>query len=124
MTLVDTSVWIDHLRVGNRMLRSLLENGEVVAHPFVVGELACGTLRNRVEILTLLQALPEAQVAEHEEVMRVVEREQLYGQGIGWMDAHLLASARLSRAALWTLDRHLSKIASQLKLTAISHGGG
>jgi predicted nucleic acid-binding protein len=124
MTLVDTSVWIDHLRVGNRMLRSLLENGEVVAHPFVVGELACGTLRNRKEILTLLQALPEAQVAEHEEVMRVVEREQLYGQGIGWMDAHLLASARLSRAALWTLDRHLSKIASQLKLTAISHGGG
>jgi len=123
MTLVDTSVWIDHLRVGNRMLRSLLENGEVVAHPFV-GELACGTLRNRKEILTLLQALPEAQVAEHEEVMRVVEREQLYGQGIGWMDAHLLASARLSRAALWTLDRHLSKIASQLKLTAISHGGG
>ena len=124
MTLVDTSVWIDHLRVGNRMLRSLLEIGEVLAHPFVVGELACGTLRNRKEILTLLQALPEAQVAEHEEVMRVVEREQLYSQGIGWIDAHLLASARLSRAALWTLDRHLSKIASQLKLTAISHGGG
>ena len=124
MTLVDTSVWIEHLRAGNRMLRSLLESGEVLAHPFVVGELACGTLRNRKEILTLLQALPEAQVAEHEEVMRVVEREQLYGQGIGWMDAHLLASARLSRAALWTLDRHLSKIASQLNLTAISHGRG
>ena len=124
MTLVDTSVWIDHLRVGNRMLRSLLENGEVVAHPFVVGELACGTLRNRKEILTLLQALPEAQIAEHEEVMRVVECEHLYGQGIGWIDAHLLASARLSRAALWTLDRHLSKIASQLNLTAISHGRG
>jgi len=124
MTLVDTSVWIDHLRAGNRMLRSLLEIGEVLAHPFVVGELACGRLRNRVEILTLLQALPEAQIAEHEEVMRVVECEHLYGQGIGWIDAHLLASARLSRAALWTLDRHLSKIASQLKLTAISHGGG
>ena len=114
MTLVDTSVWIGHLRAGNRMLRSLLAGGEVLAHPFVVGELACGTLRNREEILTLLQALPEAQVAEHEEVMRVVEREQLYGQGIGWIDAHLLASARLSRAALWTLDGHLSKIASQL----------
>ena len=124
MTLVDTSVWIDHLRVGNRMLRSLLEIGEVLAHPFVVGELACGRLRNRVEILTLLQALPEAQIAEHEEVMRVVECEHLYGQGIGWIDAHLLASARLSRAALWTLDRHLSKIASQLNLTAISHGRG
>ena len=124
MTLVDTSVWIDHLRAGNRMLRSLLEIGEVLAHPFVVRELACGTLSNRVEILTLLQALPEAQIAEHEEVMRVVEREHLYGQGIGWIDAHLLASARLSRAALWTLDRHLSKIASQLNLTAISHGRG
>ena len=124
MTLVDTSVWIDHLRAGNRILRSLLEIGEVLAHPLVVGELACGRLRNRVEILTLLQALPEAQIAEHEEVMRVVECEHLYGQGIGWIDAHLLASARLSRAALWTLDRHLSKIASQLNLTAISHGRG
>ncbi|HET9001824.1 MAG TPA: PIN domain-containing protein, partial [bacterium] len=74
MILVDTSVWIDHLRAGNRKLRSLLENAEVLAHPFVVGELACGTLRNREEVLTLLQALPEAQAAEHEEVMRVVER--------------------------------------------------
>ena len=116
MTLVDTSVWIDHLRAGNRMLRSLLEGGEVLAHPFVVGELACGTLRNRDEILTLLQALPEAQVAEHEEVMRMVERQRLHGQGIGWIDAHLLASARLSRAALWTLDRRLSKIAAPLNL--------
>ncbi|HET9000545.1 MAG TPA: type II toxin-antitoxin system VapC family toxin [bacterium] len=105
MILVDTSVWIDHLRAGNGKLRSLLENAEVLAHPFVVGELACGTLRNREEVLTLLQALPEAEVAEHEEVMRVVERERLYGQGLGWIDAHLLASARLSSAALWTLVR-------------------
>jgi predicted nucleic acid-binding protein len=116
MILVDTSVWIAHLRAGNRTLQSLLEGAEVLAHPFVVGELACGTLRNREEVLILLQALPEVQAAEHEEVMRVVERERLYGRGIGWIDAHLLASARLSGAVLWTLDRQLSKIASALDL--------
>ena len=116
MILVDTSVWIDHLRAGNRRLRSLLEEAEVLSHPFVVGELACGTLRNREELLTLLQALPEAQAAEHEEVIRVVEGERLYGRGIGWIDAHLLASARLSSASLWTFDRPLSKIASALDL--------
>jgi len=116
MILVDTSVWVDHLRAGNRKLQSLLEDAKVLAHPFVVGELACGSLRNREEVLSLLQALPEAQAAEHEEVMRIVEREQLYGRGLGWIDAHLLASARLSSAALWTLDRRLSKFASALAL--------
>ena len=116
MILVDTSVWVDHLRAGNRRLQPLLEDGEVLIHPFVVGELVCGTLRNREEVLTLLQALPEAQTAEHDEAMHVVEREQLYGRGIGWIDAHLLASARLSGATLWTLDRRLSKVASTLEL--------
>lgn len=112
MTLVDTSVWIDHLRRGNAGLQSLLEQGEVLVHPFIVGELACGALRNREEILAYLQALPDADAAEHEEVMLVVSREHLYGRGIGWIDAHLLVSARLSGAALWTLDRRLSRIAS------------
>jgi predicted nucleic acid-binding protein len=116
MILVDTSVWVDHLRAGNRRLQSLLLDAEVLAHPFVIGELACGTLRNREEVLALLQTLPEARAAEHEEVMHVVGRERLYGRGIGWIDAHLLASARLSSAALWTLDRRLSKIASTLDL--------
>jgi len=116
MILVDTSVWVDHLRAGNRTLHSLLEDAEVLAHPFVIGELACGALRNREEVLTLLQALPEALAAEHEEVMHVVDREQLFGRGIGWIDAHLLTSARLSRAALWTLDRRLSRIAAALDL--------
>jgi len=116
MILIDTSVWIDHLRTGNRALQSLLENAEVLTHSFVVGELACGTLRNRDEVLTLLRALPEAQAAEHVEVMSFVERERLYGLGIGWIDAHLLASARLSRAFLWTLDGRLWKVASALKL--------
>ncbi len=116
MILVDTSVWVDHLRSGNRTLETLLEAAEVLVHPFIVGELACGMMRNREEVLVLLQALPEAQAAEHEEVMTVVERERLYGRGIGWIDAHLLTSARLSGAGLWTLDRHLSKIASALAL--------
>ncbi len=116
MILVDTSVWVDHLRAGNRRLQSLLEDAEVLVHPFIVGELVCGTLRNREEVLTLLQALPEAQAAEHEEVMRVVERERLYGRGIGWIDAHLLASARLSDAVLWTLDKRLSRVAAALAL--------
>jgi predicted nucleic acid-binding protein len=114
--LVDTSVWVDHLRVGNRQLQSLLESAEVLVHPFIVGELACGTLRHREEVLTYLQALPEAQAAEHEEVMRVVEHERLYGRGIGWIDAHLLTSARLSDAVFWTLDKRLSRVASALAL--------
>lgn len=116
MILVDTSVWVDHLRAGNRQLQSLLEDAEVLAHPFIVGELACGNLRHREEVLTHLRALPEAQAAEHEEVMRVVERERLHGRGIGWIDAHLLTSARLSDAAFWTLDKQLSRVASALAL--------
>jgi len=116
MILVDTSVWIDHLRIGNRELRSLLEYTEVLTHPFIVGELACGTLRNRDEILSLLQSLPKAQEAEHTEIMDFVERERLYGRGIGWIDAHLLASARLSGSPLWTFDRRLLNIASAMKV--------
>ena len=117
MILVDTSVWIDHLRSGNRRLRSLLDDGEVLTHPFVVGELACGALRNRDEVLALLQALPEADAAEHLEVIGFLDRERLYGRGIGWIDAHLLASARLSDASLWTLDRKLSRVAAALNLS-------
>ncbi len=117
MILVDTSVWIDHFRSGNRRLRVLLDDGEVLTHPFVVGELACGALRNRDEVLGLLQALPEANAAEHLEVIGFLHRERLYGRGIGWVDAHLLASARLSDAPLWTLDRKLSRVAAALNLS-------
>lgn len=116
MILVDTSVWIDHLRTGNRRLSSLLHQEKVLTHLFVIGELTCGSLRNRSEILTLLRVLPEAQVAEHEEVLGFVDRERLYGRGIGWIDVHLLASARLSSARLWTMDRQLSKVASALNV--------
>jgi predicted nucleic acid-binding protein len=89
----------------------------VLTHPFVVGELACRALRDRDQVLSLLQALPEADAAEHSEVIGFLDRERLYGRGIGWIDAHLLASARLSDAPLWTFDRRLSRIAAALKLS-------
>ncbi len=117
MILVDTSVWIDHLRVGNRRLKSMLYDDQVLTHPFVVGELACGMLRNRKEILRLLSTLPETQLAEHQEVLSLVENERLYGRGIGWVDAHVLASTLLTGAALWTFDRPLSRVAVALKVS-------
>jgi hypothetical protein len=112
--LVDTSVWVDHLRAGVPALQGLLEAEQVLTHPFVLGELACGNLRSRVEILSLLGRLPLAQIAEHAEVMALVARRRLHGRGIGWLDAHLLASALLSDAALWTRDRPLDRMATLL----------
>ena len=112
MILVDTSVWIEHLRMGSERLRSLLYNEQVLCHPFVVGELACGTLHNRQEILSTLRALPEARVAEQEEVLRFLEARHLYGRGLGWVDAHLLASTLLTGCRLWTLDQPLRKAAA------------
>ncbi|MFZ1948283.1 MAG: type II toxin-antitoxin system VapC family toxin [bacterium] len=114
MILVDTSVWVDHLRRGNRRLQSLLQENQVLGHPFVVGELACGRLRNRGEILDLLRLLPQAEIAEHDEVLDFVESRRLFGQGLGWTDAHLLASAILSRSGLWTLDRALAEAAAKI----------
>ena len=118
MILVDTSVWIEHLRRGSERLQSLLYDEQVLCHPFIVGELACGTLRNRQEILSLLSALPEARVAEHDEVLHLVEGRHLYGRGLGWVDAHLLASALLTRCTLWTLDKPLRRAAAALKISA------
>ena len=112
--LVDTSVWIDHLRRHNRKLADLLEQGLVAIHPYVVGELACGNLRNREEILRLLQALPLAPVARHEEALQFVANEKLHGRGLGWIDIHLLASARLQNVPLWSLDKALAGAATAL----------
>jgi predicted nucleic acid-binding protein len=115
--LADTSVWIEHFRKGNNRLRSLLYDEQVLCHPFVVGELACGMLRNRGEILSTLRALPEARVAENDEVLHLLEARRLYGRGLGWVDANLLASALLTGCALWTLDKPLSKAAAALRIT-------
>jgi predicted nucleic acid-binding protein len=109
--LVDTSVWIDHLRHGNPALASALEAGEVWCHPFVQGELACGNLRNRTEILSLLDALPQAPLTTHAEALSLVEKRRLMGTGLGWVDIHLLGSALLAVIPLWTLDRQLADAA-------------
>ena len=118
MTLADTSVWIDHLRHGNSMLRQLLLDGEVLSHPFVIGEIACGFLTKRAEILSLLATLPTVVIADHFEVLRLLDTERLYGRGLGWIDMHLLASAVLGRAPLWTLDRTLARVAFAMGVAA------
>ena len=112
MILVDTSVWIAHFRKGGSGLAELLSEALVLVHPFVVGELACGDLRNRARILSDLEALPSAVSATHQEVMRLIEDRKLWGLGIGWVDGHLLASALLSNCQLWTLDTRLVRAAA------------
>lgn len=114
MTLVDSSVWIDHWRRGNAQLAAALDGGLVAAHPFVIGELACGNMPRRATTLRLLDALPKVPAARHDEVMRLVEAAGLSGSGLGWVDAHLLAAARMSGTALWTLDRTLRRVAERL----------
>ena len=117
MILVDTSVWIDHLRTGDEDLVALLDSSQVFAHPFVIGELACGNLRKRDDVLRLLNDLPQVPVTSQEEVLHFIERNKLMGQGIGFIDAHLLASTALADAtAVWTRDKRLQKIAKKLKL--------
>ena len=116
MVLVDTSVWISHFREGHPELREQLLEGKVVCHPFVIGELACGTLQNRREILTLLKALPLAAQAEHDEILHFIETKNLMGMGLGYIDVHLLASALLSGIFLWTHDNPLKKAAHRLEI--------
>ena len=116
MVLVDTSVWVAHLRNGNIGLEALLNNSAVTCHPFIVGELACGNLKNRSEILSLLKALPMATHVEHEEVMQFIENYTLMGKGLGYIDIHLLASAMLTNITLWTLDKRLNEISSILNI--------
>ncbi len=119
MILVDTSVWVDHLRAGDKMLAGLLEAGRVLAHPFVIGELALGNLRQRELVLTTLQDLPRAGVATDHEVLRFISQHALFGLGIGYVDAHLLAAVRLTAAAaLWTRDKRLRGVAERLGVAA------
>lgn len=113
MILVDTSVWVEHLRRGLPSLATLLQEGKALIHPWVIGELACGNLQNRGALLELLQGLPAAVVASDSEVLQLIERKQLMGRGIGYVDAHLLASAKLSHCQLWTQDRRLAAVAQE-----------
>jgi predicted nucleic acid-binding protein len=115
LILVDTSVWVDHLRSGDAQLADLLERGAVLMHPFVVGEIACGSLSDRSSILELLGDMPAAVVAEGDEVLAFIERHVLHGKGIGYVDVHLLASVALTEgASLWTRDKRLRLAAEDL----------
>jgi predicted nucleic acid-binding protein len=117
--LVDTSVWIDHLRSADSSLASLLEAGRVLTHPFVVGELALGHLRQRQLILASLHDLPEANVATDREVFHFIEQKALMGLGIGFVDVHLLAATQLTAGStFWTRDKRLSLVAGQLGLAS------
>lgn len=117
MVLADTSVWIEHLRRGYPRLAGRLSEGLVLMHPFVSGELACGNLKNRAAILSHLRALPAAKPASNVEVLQLIEDRRLWGRGLGWIDAHLLASALLSNCPFWTLDTRLARAAAELGLS-------
>ncbi len=118
MTLVDTSVWVDHFRRGNRALEALLVDGEVLCHPFVVGELACGNLKRRSETLALLRALPDVPLADADDLLTFIDDHRLMGTGLGWVDVHVLSSTLLAHTRLWTLDRPLARVADRFGLLA------
>jgi hypothetical protein len=116
MLLADTSVWIQHFRQGEPGLARQLTEGLVLMHPFVSGELACGNLKDRKAVLSDLHTLPKAHAATSIEVLQLIEDRKLWGRGLGWIDAHLLASALLSHCGFWTLDKRLGKAAAELGL--------
>ena len=117
MVIVDTSIWATHLRQGSRQLEKLLMNAEVMCHPFIIGELACGHLNNRNEIISLFQSLPMAPTIEFDEFLYFIDRNHLTGKGVGFVDVHLLASAQLIGVPLWTADKRLKSAADLLELT-------
>ncbi|MHB8882046.1 MAG: type II toxin-antitoxin system VapC family toxin [Thermodesulfovibrionales bacterium] len=116
MVLVDTSVWVEHFRTGNVGLANLLNEGDVASHLFIAGELACGNLSNRPEILSLFRALPLVTHAEHDEVLQFIENYKLMGKGLGYVDMHLITSAVLTKVPIWTLDKKLKDVSSRLDL--------
>ena len=125
MILVDTSVWIDHFRSLDKALVALLNSSLVLMHPHVSGELACGNLTNRAEVLHLLAALPQISVATDAEVQFFIEQRSLMGKGIGYIDAHLLAAVALDGSAkIWTRDKRLHKVAENLSLARLGSGVG
>ena len=115
MILVDTSVWVDHLRRGDARLSALLDGASVLIHPFIIGEIACGSLADRKTVLELLQDLPTAAAADADEVLVFIDRHRLHGKGLGYVDVHLLAAVALSHGAkLWTRDKRLRAAAQAL----------
>ena len=118
VTLVDTSVWVHHFRHGNPRMAQLLTDGEVLGHPFVVGELACGFLTKREDVLSLLSNLPALDVADHADVLRLIDAQRLFGRGLGWIDVHLLTAAVLAGVRIWSLDRALARAARGLGIDA------
>ncbi len=116
MILVDTSIWVNHLRQGSRRLEKLLMDAKVMCHPFIIGELACGNLKNRKGIISLLQSLPMTATIDFDEFLFFLDKNQLMGRGIGFVDVHLLASAKMAGVTLWTADKRLGSAAAQLGL--------
>ena len=114
--LVDTSVWIKHLREGDQKLIRLLEQGSVSCHPFIIGEIACGGIKNRYEIISLLNDLPSTDIIDHSDIMEFIETRKIMSKGIGYIDVHLLGSALVSEIPLWTYDQALKKIAIELSI--------
>jgi predicted nucleic acid-binding protein len=112
--LADTSVWIDHWRTMSARFADLLGEDRIVIHPFVLGEIALGAIASRAELLQHLGRLRTTSVAQHREVLGLIEQTPLWGRGIGWVDAHLLATAMLDRIQLWTLDQQLHAAAQEL----------
>jgi predicted nucleic acid-binding protein len=122
MILVDTSVWVDYLRKGNSKFSLLLEQGQVCIHPMIIGELACGNLKHRSQLLALLNNLPTVIAASHEEALYFLEQQKLMGKGIGYIDLHLLASCLLAtNTQLWTNDKRLSQLADELRIGLKAH---
>ncbi len=116
MVIVDTSVWVNHLREGIPHLEELLLNANAVCHPFIIGELACGNIKNRNEFLSLIQTLPMAPIIDPDEFLYFIEQNRLMGKGIGFVDIHLLASACLSEIPLWTSDKKLKSVSIELNI--------
>ena len=116
MILLDTSVWVDHFHRGNSLVVKVLESGQVAVHSFVIGELACGNLKARARVVDLLQALPRLAMATDDEVLYFIERHKLMGRGIGYVDAHLLAASAIGGSLLWTRDKRLRAIATELEV--------
>lgn len=117
MVLVDTSVWISHFKKANTPLTKLLLEEAVICHPLIIGEIACGHISNREEVLSLLEAIPSAKVAEFDEILHFIESRSLFGLGVGIVDVHLLAASLLSKTPIWTLDNKLQKVASRLNVS-------